>query len=253
MDRASLNASSATGAQRVVDGCQVVFNLNCTVGTYLLALHAANASVCANLAGKSTLIMVGAFNNYVYGVVYKLDDVVGAFASAHAAANALFGVDLCNTVFKRDRVFGADTNAVAVTEAGIIAGLVTVIQKVCCNTALIALVVVFLVGSLAVSVTSNVCNLFNNVLSFYTKDSRNFFCGIVTAGNAKVCFVFTSVSQCFGITVATGIAASATVCTRQTSSDCNCGFVFLYAKKAIGERQNNCTDQRDNAKKDGGN
>ena len=97
---ANLNARSAACAKRVIDGGKVAFNLNRTVGASLLALHTANASVGALLAGDSTLIVVRALNNDLYGVVYKLNDVVGAFANAHAASNALCGVYLCNAVLK---------------------------------------------------------------------------------------------------------------------------------------------------------
>ena len=85
---ADLNARAATGAERIVNGCQVVFHFDSAVGASLLALHTANTAVGAKLACNGALIVVRALNNNLNSVVYKLNDVVGAFANAHAAANA---------------------------------------------------------------------------------------------------------------------------------------------------------------------
>ena len=156
VNRADLNACLAAGAKRVINGCQVVFNLNSTVRASLLALHTANTAVGAKLASNRALIVVGALNNYLYGIVYKLNDVVGTFANAHAAANTFLRVNLCNAVLNRNSVLGAHACAVAITEASIVAGLIAVIQKVSGNTALKALIVVFSFGCAAVAVTSNV-------------------------------------------------------------------------------------------------
>ena len=74
---ANLNASFATCAKRIINGCEIVLHLNRTVRACLLTLHTTNASVGAKLASESALIVVRALNNNLYGVVYKLDDVVG--------------------------------------------------------------------------------------------------------------------------------------------------------------------------------
>ena len=87
---ANLNARFAACAERVIDGCKVVFNLNRTVGARLLTFHTTNASVGALLAGDSALIVVRALNNNVYGVSYKLNNVVGTFANAHTASNTSY-------------------------------------------------------------------------------------------------------------------------------------------------------------------
>ena len=231
---ANLNARKASRAKRIIDGCKVAFHLNRSVGASLLALHASNASVCAELASDSTLIVIGALNNYLYGIVYKLDDVVGTFANAHAASNTLLRVYLCNAIRNGDSISGTNTCTVAITKASVVTSLITVIEEICGYTALKAFVVILSFGCVAVTVTSNVCNLFNNVLSFNAKNVGNRCRGLIAAGNAEVCFAYASLCQCLCIAVTTGIAARTTVCTGQACSDGNRCFVFLYAKKACG-------------------
>ena len=227
---------SASCAKRVIDGCKVVLNLNRARGACLLTLHAANASIGANLACDSALIVVRALNNYLYGIVYKLDDVVGTFTNADAASDTFLRVYLCNAIHNGNGVLGAHFYAVAITKASVVTSLITAIQNVSGKTALKALVFIFSFGYIAVAVTSNVCNLFNNVLGFNAKNVCNFSCGLITTGNAEVGFALASLRQCLCITVASGIAARATVCTGQACSNGNRSFIFLYAKKACGKR-----------------
>jgi hypothetical protein len=233
---ANLNARSAACAKRIIDGGKVAFNLNRTVGASLLALHATNASVGALLASDSALIVVRALNNNLNGVVYKLNDVVGAFANAHAAADALLGVYQSHAVLNVNGILGANASAVAVAEAGIGAGLVTVIHKVCGNTALKTCVVVFSFGSIAGAVAGNVCNLLYNVLSLNAKGCGNCLSGLITTGNTKVCFFLGSVCQSLCIAVAAGIAARTAVCTGQALSNGFCGLILFYTKEDVGER-----------------
>ena len=186
MNGADLNASCAVCAKLVVDGCKVVFDLDRAAWTSLLALHTADTSVCAILTGKCALFVVGALYDYSCGVVYDLDNAIGAGACAYAAANALSWVDVRYAILNGNSVAGADLYAIAVAEAGVGAGLVSVVEEVCHKTALGAVVVKLSFGNVTVSVAGNVSHLFNNVLCLYSEDRGDLRGYRVTARNAEV-------------------------------------------------------------------
>ena len=104
----NLYAGAAAGAERIVDGCQVIDNSDRAVRTGLLALHAADTAVGAVLAGHSTLVVVGASNDHAGGVVDQLDDVIGTLTGANAATDTFLRVNLCYTVFDVNGILGAD-------------------------------------------------------------------------------------------------------------------------------------------------
>ena len=95
---ADLNAFRAARANGVVNDREVVFNLDRAVRTCLLTLHATNTSVGAVLSGHGSFVVIGALNNDLGGVVDELDDVIGAFSDANAAADALLRIYPRNTV-----------------------------------------------------------------------------------------------------------------------------------------------------------
>ena len=197
--------------------------------------------------------MVGALNNYLNGVVYQLDDVVGTFANTHTASNALLGIHNGNAVFNVDRIFGANAGAVAIAKAGKGTNLIAVIQQVCGNAAAKALVVVFPFGCVAIAVAGNVCNLFNNILRFNAKDRRNVARGLIATGNTKVCCCFSTLTKRLCVTVTAGVSARAAVCTGQAFSDSGNRFVLFDTEEMYGKCEKDCANDCDDGKKDGRN
>jgi len=95
---ADLDARAAAGAERVVDGREIVDNGYCSVRTGLLTLHAADTAVCAIFSYRRALIVVRALDHDALGVVDKVDDTVGALSHTDAAADTLSRVNVGDAV-----------------------------------------------------------------------------------------------------------------------------------------------------------
>ena len=182
----NLHAGSTAGAERIVDGRQVIDDGNGTVRAGLLTLHTADTAVGAVLAGYSTLIVVGAGNDHTSGIVDQLDDVIGTFTGADATADTCLRIHLCHAVFDANGILGADLHAVAVAKAGGGTGAVAVVGKVGCKTGLKALIVVLLLYDVAGAVAGHVGHLFNDVLSLDAEDLCDLLGDAVAAGNTEV-------------------------------------------------------------------
>ena len=246
-------ALSATGAEGVIDGCKIVLYLDGSVGAGLLALHASDTAVGADLTGNRALVVVGALNCNLYGIVDQLDDMVGAGSCADTSTDTLLRIDICNVVYDADSVLRTYINAVAVSEAGVDTGLVSGISKVCGETATKSLIVELSGGSVAGAVAGNVCNLFHNVLSLNAESVGNTLSGIVSTGDAEVGLSLLAFAESLGVTVAAAIAAGSAVCAGEAVSDCYGGFVFLNAEEYGGKGKKYSAYYRYNCKKDNGN
>lgn len=199
---ADFNACSASGAKRIIDDSEIVFNLYSLCGAGLLAFHAADASVRAILARQRALVMIGAFDDDAGGVVDQLDYVVGAGANADAAADAFDGGNARDAVFNADSIVGAFVGAVAVAKAGEGAAFVSLVKKVCGSAGFCASVDVFVLNDIACSAAGNVCNLFDNVLSFNAEYACDRASGGIAAGGAKIGLIDLFLRQSLCITVA---------------------------------------------------
>ena len=180
---ADRNALCATCAERIVNNCKIVHNLNSSARTSLLALHTANTAVGAVLTCKRTLIAIGAFNYYSRGIVDKMNNRVGALTNANSTTDTLARIDSCYAVFDSDSAPGTYRNTVTVAKTRKSADLVAAIYHISGTAGVQTAILILLLCSLAGSVTGNVGNLLNNVHSLNSEDSGNFSCGIVTAGN----------------------------------------------------------------------
>ena len=231
----NLNAFRASRTNGVVNDGKVILNRDRTVRTCLLALHASNTSVGAVLASYRSLVVIGALNNDLGGVIDKLDDMIGAFSDANAATDAFLRVDPRNAVLDRNSVLRTDSDAITVAVAGVGARLVTVVQKLVGNAGLGAVVVELLDNGIAVAVAGNVGNLFHNVLCLYTEDLCNLTRDTVTARNTEVgCFGFL-IGKSFCVSVTTAISACTAVGTGQAIADCGSLCILFYAKKGCGK------------------
>ena len=253
MHGTNLDARAATGAQVVVDGCEVILYGDSTVGAGLLTLHTADTAVGAVLTGECALILVGAFHNNTGGVVDKVNDAVGALAYADAASDALLGVNVCDTVLDRDSVLRANHSAVTVAEAGEGAEFIAAVCHIGGAAGLVTLVVVLSGCYVTGAVAGNVSNLFNNVLSGNAEDSRDLLSGTVTAGNAEIGLVGGFFRKSLSITVTSGISARAAVCTGQTVTDSQSGLILFHSEEYARYRKNNGADDTDAEKEKNGN
>ncbi len=244
---------SATGAEGIIDGSEIVLYLDRAVRAGLLALHASDTTVGADLTGNRAFIVVGARNGYLYGIVYHLDDLVGAGSCADAATDTLLGIDLSNVIFDADSILGTYLNAVTVTETSIGTGLIAGIREIGGETASESLVIELSGGCVAGTVAGNVCDLLDNVLSFNAENGGNALSGIVSAGDTEIGLSFVSFAQSLCVTVTAAIAAGSAVCAGEAVSDCYGGLVFLNAEEYGGKGKEYRTYYRYNGKKDNGN
>ena len=98
VNRANRCAYSAVGAKRIVNSRKIVNNLYRARRTVLFALHTADTAVFAILACIRALIVIRALNYHSCGVVYELNNSVGALSCAHSAADTFLGIDMSYTV-----------------------------------------------------------------------------------------------------------------------------------------------------------
>ena len=126
LHRTHIMTSSATRTLLVIDGSEIIYYLDCSLGTGLLALAAGYTAVLANLAHLSALIVTRALNDYSGSIVDEVNNVVGTSLCAKAAAYALSGINLGYSLLGIDAycISRADLHTVAVAEAG--KGTVTV-------------------------------------------------------------------------------------------------------------------------------
>ena len=245
-------ALAATGTERVVDGREVVYNLDSAVRTGLLALHTADTAVGAHLSCHSTLIVVGALNDNSGGIVDKVYDTVRALSYTDTAADTFSGVDLSYTVLDEDRVLRADCRAVTVAKTCKVTYLVTAVNHVCGKTALVTLVFKLSLYCVAGAVAGNVSNLFHNVLCLNTEDSRDLLCHVVTAGNTEVGRGGCLVCESLCIAVTAGVAAGTAVGTGQTLTDSYSGLILFYGKEYCRNGEKHSTEYCKTEKKEHG-
>ena len=231
MHGTSLNARATACAKVVVDGSEVILNGDCAVGTGLLALHTADTAVLTVLTYVSALIIVGAFNDNAYGIVEKVDNAVGTLTNADATADTLLGINARYAVLDSDSVLGADSRAVTVSKTGEGAELVSTVRHISGKAGLNALIFVLLLIDAAGTVAGYESNLFYNVLCFNAEDRSDLLCGIVTAGNAEIGLVGALFCKSLSVSVASGVAASATVSAWETVTDRNGSLVLLNGEE----------------------
>ena len=78
---------AAAGTLRVIDGCEIVDNVDGIVGAILLTLAASNTAVGARLARFRTLCVAGALDNNARGISDKVNDRVRTGSRADTASD----------------------------------------------------------------------------------------------------------------------------------------------------------------------
>ena len=249
---ANLLTSSATCTLRVINYGEIILYLDCAVRTGLLTLHTADTAVGASLVGYSTLVMAGALNNNASLFAYNVDNVVGTGLLAKATADTESGIDIRNTVFgiDNDSIVRTNGNTVTVAKTSIAANGVTRVRELCRLTGLNTVVNVLSVLGLAMSVTSNVCNLAFNLACCETHDLCKLSRNVSTAGDTEAGVVGLTFAKSLCISVTTRITASTAVSTGKTVTNSNNLFIFLNCKEGSGNSKNYRTDNR-NYRKNG--
>ena len=222
---------TAAGAEVVIYGREVVDNLDSAIRTSFLTLHTADTAVLTVLTYVSALVVIGALNDNTLGVFDEVNDTVGTLTHTDAAADTLFGVDSCHIVANGDSALRTNLSAVAVAKTGIVAYTVAAVRHVGSKAGLVALIVVSLFNNVTRAVTSNVCNLFYYILSFYTENACDFLCSSVTARYTEVGGACRTVSQSLCITVTARVTASAAVCTGKAVTDSDRPLVLLHCEE----------------------
>lgn len=129
MRRAILDAQSAVGTEIAVYMSHEVFNGDRTCRTVLLALHAAYAAHLADLAGDGAFVLVGAHDLRRLLAVGYLDELLGTYLGALAAADAEIAVYNGNLIAKLDGVIIAFPCAVAETDAAVLTGIHSAVEQ----------------------------------------------------------------------------------------------------------------------------
>ena len=242
-------ALAASGAETVINGSEVVDNLDSAIGTCLLTLHTADTAVGAELSCHSALIVIGALDYHAGGILDKVDNTVGTLSYADAAADTLSGVNFCHTVLHGDSILGTSHSTVAVAETRVVTYLVTAVNHVCGETGLVSLVLELSVGHVAGAVARNVSDLLDNVCRLDAEDSGDLLSGRVATGHAEVGGLGSLIGESLGVAVASGETARTAVCTGEALTDSYSGLILLHRKEYCGEGEKYCAEERNTEKK----
>ena len=233
MHRANLVTTLTTIALAVIYGRNVVNKGYGAVGTSLYTLAAGYTAVLANLAHISTLVVVVTLNNNGGGVIYQMDNAVGAGFCTKTATDTTAWVNFSNSLFGiyANRISGTNGNTVTVAKAGKGAKSVAGKALICYLAALRAVINILSFFGNARAVTSNIGNLFNNISRNKSHNVGNLFSSAVTAGNTKGGVVGFALGESFCIAVTAREAAGSAVCTGEAISYRRRALVLLYREE----------------------
>ena len=187
MCRTAGYALAAVFTLAVIDACEVVFNRDSTERAGLFALFTADTAVLAGCTGVFADILRGAENVDAVCYIVDNDKLIRASLCAKSAAAALGAVDLRNAVYDRDSVVSTFTDTVAVAEAAVSAGALTVVEALCSLTGLNAVKFKFVCRTcIAVAVTADNCDLRNGFHCGNAHNFRNLFGNLAAAGVTEV-------------------------------------------------------------------
>ena len=190
LGRTYVMARTASGTLIVIYYGEIVYYLDCSLGAGLFTLAAGYASVVAEPANLSALVVIVALNYYAGNILYKMNYAVGTGLGTEATTNTFLGIYLCNTALVNAySITGANLHTVAVSKTREGAESVACKGHICRLAGVRAAVDILSVLGIASTVTANVSNQLDNVLSLYTKDSGNLTRGAVTAGNTKISLI----------------------------------------------------------------
>jgi hypothetical protein len=250
--RTNILTSATSGTLRIINYSKIILNLDCTVRTGLLTLHTANTAVRTSLVGYSTLIVAGTLNNNSGLFANNVNNVVRTGLFAKTTADTLGRIYVSNTILRvdLDSILRTNCDTVAVAKTSIGTNGITCVRKLCSLTGLDAVVNVLSVLRLAMTVTSNECNLSINVTCSKAHDLTDLSSNVCAAGDTEAGVVTLALTESLSVTVTTGVTASTAVSTGKAITNSNNLLIFLNCKEACSKGKNNSTNksnQRKNA------
>ena len=236
--------SAAAGTLGIIDGGEIVLNLDRSVRTGLLTLHTTDTAYGTNLVGNSALIMAGALNDNASIVGNNVNYVIGTGLCTDATTDTLGRIDVSDALLgiDDDSILGAYCNAVAVAETCKGTVTVTGIVKLCSCTGLDAVVNVLSLLGLASAVTAYVRNLGSNVTCCKTHDLAELLCNVSATGSTEAGVIGLALTKSLRISVTSGVAAGTAVCTGKAVTNCNNLLIFLNCEEGSSNGKNHCTD-----------
>ena len=247
-DGAVLCAKLALCTKAVVDGCEIVHDLDRTRGAILFALLTSDTSVTALLSCNRALILVVTSDEHALNVVHNADYSSRASLGTKSAADALSGVDVRHSVLDADRALRTDLYAVAKTDASVGAFSVAAVHSLYRLAGAYSDVIHLMSGMLAVAVTMNYSHLLDYVLELNTEYRRDLLCRRVAAGDTKICLealclLISRKRLC--VSVASRVAAGSAVCTGQTLAYLLFGLVLFNRKELCRKNEHHSADKSD--------
>ena len=243
--RALDDAHTALLALFVVDGSEVVLDVDGVEFACSLAHATADAGDRAVLAGVGTLLSVVAADNDL-GLVLgnDLDQAVGAGLDAGAAACALVAVDDSNTLDDVDRIEFAGSFAVAQSQTSVGAGLAAAEELLGSLTGRDIRIFIQFLCIIGRAVAHDVCNFFLHAVCALAQDSGKFFrtgrAADCTLGAGNAIGIF---HECVRIVITACVTAAAAVCAGELRTHQDEFLIFLYVEYLGGIRKDDRSDQ----------
>lgn len=220
----------------VIYAGKVVYDLDCLGGTGPLTLAASYTAVLAELSDLYALVVIVTLNYNAGYILYEMDYTVGAYLSAKTAADTFLRVYLGYAALgDAYRISGAHLSAVSVAKASEGAKSVACIVHIRSLASLRAGIDIFSLLGLTRSVTSDVSNLLNDVLSLNAENGGNSLGGSVTAGSTKIRLIGYALGERLCVALAARKAASSAVCSGKTFAYLICSLVLFNTEIAGSE------------------
>ena len=232
-DGAIFCADLAFVAKAVIDGGEVILNLDRARGAILFALFTSDTSVTALLSCQSALILVITSDKHSLDVVHNADYSSRASLCAKSATDAFSRIDMRHSVLDADSLLRTDLDTVAKSDTTVgtfsVAAVHSLYRLAGANTHVIHL----MSGMLAVAVTVYDRHLLDNVLCLDAKNSGDILRALVSTGDTKVSLVTSALCESLCITVASRISAGTTVSTGETVADSEGALILFYSKENV--------------------
>ena len=235
VDGTNVGAETATDALLIVDDGTVVVHCDGAVGAGFHALGASETAVGAHLSCESTLVVVGASDSHDGVLLEDLDRAARTGLSTETATGTACGNDRCNAVLDNDSVVGTNRRTIAETYAreGTNVFALPMLRRLLTGGHSVAEMLLVLLGSLAGTVTADVCVFNLDRLSLNTENCRDVGSGICAAGNAEVCSRGLALADSSCIAVTAAEAAGAAVASGESITDLKEFFILFNTEKYV--------------------
>ena len=177
------HAYAAVGTKLWIDMRQVIRNCDRTGRTSFFALFTANTANLTDFSSLYTLVVTGTADEYLAGRRNHVNQMIGAFPSAHAASYTFTLIYYGDSVYNMDRVVLAGFHAVAKSQASVRTADPPLIKRVTGRAGFYPFVVHDVIGGIAVTATFNDRELFLNIGCFHAQHCAYRRAYLIPAGN----------------------------------------------------------------------